>query len=348
MKILHTADVHLHTEHPRRLEALQELVSLGREENIDLLLIAGDLFDDHQQAELLRGETRRLFSNLPYKVLAIPGNHDERAFSQDSFWGADFSALTQQPCSVQDFGAWRIVAVPYTNGSFASLAPTLKEKAVPGKTNVLLLHCSWSLPHYTGEDYGGEDLRYLPVTEETLTGLGYDYILAGHFHATYKQRRLPCGAVFVYPGSPVSVTAREQGPRAVNLVDQEGCRPLSLNTWYFQTADFQLTPGNTREVLRQVEQTLAEHSPHNCQLTINISGFIDEAETEFQARLEAMVAGRANTELKPLYLSVRHILDNPLYQRFSQYLEQESDPELRRRMEAMALEALSQLFAEGR
>ena len=122
MKILHTADVHLHTEHPRRLEALQELVSLGREENIDLLLIAGDLFDDHQQAELLRGETRRLFSNLPYKVLAIPGNHDERAFSQDSFWGADFSALTQQPCSVQDFGAWRIVAVPYTTGSFASLA----------------------------------------------------------------------------------------------------------------------------------------------------------------------------------------------------------------------------------
>ena len=93
MKILHTADVHLHTEHPRRLEALQEAGQSGPEENIDLLLIAGDLFDDHQQAELLRGETRRLFSNLPYKVLAIPGNHDERAFSQDSFWGADFSAL---------------------------------------------------------------------------------------------------------------------------------------------------------------------------------------------------------------------------------------------------------------
>ena len=74
-----------------------------------------------------------------------------------------------------------------------------------------------------------------------------------------------------------------------------------------------------------MEQTLAEHSPHNCQLTINISGFIDEAETEFQARLEAMVAGRANTELKPLYLSVRQSWTTPCT-RFSQYLEQESDP----------------------
>ncbi|MGI6365981.1 MAG: metallophosphoesterase [Bacillota bacterium] len=52
MKILHTADVHLHTQYPQRMEALRRVLDLGRQENIDLMLIAGDLFDDHQQAEI--------------------------------------------------------------------------------------------------------------------------------------------------------------------------------------------------------------------------------------------------------------------------------------------------------
>ena len=344
MKILHTADIHLSNDHPRRLEALGKILQHGRDENIDLLLVAGDLFDDDHQAELLRGTVRGLFSNLPFQVLVIPGNHDQRAFSEESFYGTEFRALTARPYSLVDINGWRIVAVPYGEGSFVSLREDLRQAADPDKKNILMLHCSWSLPHYTNEDYGGEDLRYLPVTEATLTGLGYDYILAGHFHASYRQRILPCGGVFVYPGSPVSITTREQGRRAVNLIDANGCRPLLLDSWYYQTLEYVLKVTNTEAILDQLARELTPHPDEYCNLTVRLRGYTREKETLLQARLDQLLHGRANTQLEPLFRGAGLIFADPLYQRISQRMGQgEENSEL---MESMLLDAFSQVLAE--
>jgi DNA repair exonuclease SbcCD nuclease subunit len=342
---MHTADVHLSTVHPRRLEALGKVIQLGLDENIDLLLIAGDLFDDDRQAELLRSSVRGLFSNLPFQVLAIPGNHDQRAFSDESFYGTEFRGLTAKPCTVVDFDGWRLVAVPYGEVSFVSISEDLRRAADPDKKNILVLHCSWSLPYYTNEDYGGEDLRYLPVTEATLTGLGYDYILAGHFHANYRQRILPCGAVFVYPGSPVPVTSREQGRRAVNIIDSKGCRPLPLDSWYYQTLEYVLKVTNTEAVLDQLARELAPHPDEFCTLNVRVKGYTQEKETLLQARLEQLLAGRNNTCLEPLFRGASEIFADPLYQRIRQLLEEgkEKNTEL---IDIMLLDAFSQLLAE--
>lgn len=343
MKILHTADVHLHRDHPRCLTALAKILQLGQDEGIDLLLVAGDLFDSELQAELLRGEVRALFSGLPFQVFAIPGNHDEKAFTGEVYYGNSFTALTATPCAIVDFSGWRLVAVPYTGGSFASLAEDLRRAVKLGEKNLLLLHCSWSLPHYTNEDYGGEDLLYFPVTETTLSGLGYDYILAGHFHASYRQRLLPCGATFVYPGSPISVTSREQGRRAVNLIDARGCRPLPLESEYFQTLDYHFTVTNTETVLEQLARELALHADAYCTLTIRLDGFIGESETQVQARLESLLRGRKNTFLDSQFRGAGHIIADPLYQRVRQQLAPatETGP-----METLLLDAFSQVLAE--
>lgn len=349
MKILHTADVHLHSEHPRRMAALQKVLDLGLAQNIDALLIAGDLFDDHHQAEILRGEVRRLFSNLPYKVLAIPGNHDERAFSEDFFHGNDFTALTERPFAVRDFGDWRLVAVPYGDVSFAPLTDSLRKAAVPGKKNILMLHCTWSLPYFTSEDYGGDDqLRYLPVTEENLKGLGYDYILAGHFHTSYRQRQLPCGALFIYPGSPVSVSAREQGRRSVNLIDDQGCRQLMLDTWYCQTLNYSAHLDKTADVLQELAREISMHPDNLCDLTVSVGGYVRGSEKEFQRSLESIVTGRINTKLDAAYRSAEQIYTDPLYQRFCQRLGMEPDLKDKALMETMLLDAFSQLLAEGK
>lgn len=347
MKILHTADIHLHTQHPRRMEALHKVVDLGRREDIDLLLIAGDLFDDYPQAELLRGEVRRLFSNLPYKVLAIPGNHDERAFSEECYYGSDFIALTDRPRTIKDFGNWRIVALPYGDGSFAPLIDTLKKAADPNMKNILVLHCTWSLPHYSSQDYGGDLLRYLPVTEAMLTGLGYDYILAGHFHTCYRQRKLPCGAIFVYPGSPVSISTREQGRRSVNIVDDQGCRQELLDTWYCETLEYRLQK-NTEDMLQNLARDISEHPDAICSLTIDIQGYIEEAEGDFQDKVQSLIAERSNTVLIPNYRYAGDIFSDQLYQRFHKLLDKEEDPHKRQLMEAMLLDAFSQLHAEVR
>lgn len=344
MKMLHTADIHLHNDHPRRLQALDKILSLGREQEIDLLLIAGDLFDDHLQAELLRNDVRRLFNNLPFKVLAIPGNHDERAFAAENFYGSEFIPLTSKPFSVWEQGDWRVTGLPYYQGSFSKLIPDLKRAVAPGKTNILLIHCSWSLPHYSGQDYGGDE-RYLPVTEETLTGLGYNYILAGHFHTAYRQRKLPCGSLFIYPGSPVSVTSKEQGPRSVNLLDSLGCRQLLLPTWYYYTLEFNVSL-DTKGALEELAQKLNEHSDAACALSLQVGGYIHGNEAAFYHQLEDLIAHRKNTSLIHNYRSIEKISSDPLYQRCIAKLRQ-SETGDSDQIEGMLLDAFSQLLAEG-
>ncbi|MCB0277342.1 MAG: metallophosphoesterase, partial [Calditrichaeota bacterium] len=45
MKILHTADVHIREKDDERWQALAHLLELGKAHQINVLVIAGDLFD---------------------------------------------------------------------------------------------------------------------------------------------------------------------------------------------------------------------------------------------------------------------------------------------------------------
>ncbi|WP_312900681.1 metallophosphoesterase family protein [Chryseobacterium taichungense] len=86
MKILHTADWHLGKRLDRfsRLEeqilVMNELVQIADEENIDLVLIAGDLFDNFnpgtEAVQLFYKTLKRLSLNGERPVIAISGNHD--------------------------------------------------------------------------------------------------------------------------------------------------------------------------------------------------------------------------------------------------------------------------------
>jgi exonuclease SbcD len=86
MKILHTADWHLGKRLDRfsRLEeqvlVMNEIVQIADEENVDLVLVAGDLFDNFnpsvEATELFYKTLKRLSLNGKRPVIAISGNHD--------------------------------------------------------------------------------------------------------------------------------------------------------------------------------------------------------------------------------------------------------------------------------
>lgn len=86
MKILHTADWHLGKRLDRfsRLEeqvlVMDELVQIADKENVDLVLIAGDLFDNFnpgtEAVQLFYKTLKRLSLNGERPVIAISGNHD--------------------------------------------------------------------------------------------------------------------------------------------------------------------------------------------------------------------------------------------------------------------------------
>lgn len=86
MKILHTADWHLgkRLEHISRLDeqrqVLNEICDITEREAVDVVLIAGDLFDHANPSieaiELLYETLKRLANNGKRAVVGIAGNHD--------------------------------------------------------------------------------------------------------------------------------------------------------------------------------------------------------------------------------------------------------------------------------
>lgn len=86
MKILHTADWHLgkKLDSFSRLEeqilVMNEIVEIAEQEQVDLVLVAGDLFDNFnpsvEAVELFYKTLKRLSNNGKRPVVAISGNHD--------------------------------------------------------------------------------------------------------------------------------------------------------------------------------------------------------------------------------------------------------------------------------
>ncbi len=86
MKILHTADWHLgkrlenHPRHAEQVEVLAEICDIADREAVDVVIIAGDLFDvftpSSESIDLFYRTCKKLTNNGLRPVIAIAGNHD--------------------------------------------------------------------------------------------------------------------------------------------------------------------------------------------------------------------------------------------------------------------------------
>ena len=90
IKILHTADWHLgkRLQEFSRLEeqklVLEEIIQIADREEVDLVLLAGDIFDTfnptHEAVELLYKTLKKLSKSGQRPIIAISGNHDSTQF----------------------------------------------------------------------------------------------------------------------------------------------------------------------------------------------------------------------------------------------------------------------------
>ena len=86
MRILHTSDWHLgkrlddFSRLDEQREVLNEIIEIANEQDVDAVLIAGDLFDTYnpptEAVDLFYRSLKRLTNNGSRPVIAIAGNHD--------------------------------------------------------------------------------------------------------------------------------------------------------------------------------------------------------------------------------------------------------------------------------
>jgi DNA repair exonuclease SbcCD nuclease subunit len=235
MRFLHLADVHLDTPFAGRAarvrsrlreavrDAFRQAVDLAIAEEVDAVVIAGDLFDgttfSFETERFLVTQFQRLAENRITVVYAT-GNHDP-----GSDPGRRGSILWPEGVHVSD-GADPVRVQVHDRGGRLAGWITAVGHATPRESTDLSRHFPQPdglLPevavlHAQVQSSTGaeEHDRYAPTTVEALTSKPYDYWALGHVHRRQEVRGDP--AIY-YPGNLQGRTPAESGPRGGLLVE---------------------------------------------------------------------------------------------------------------------------------
>ncbi len=349
MKILHTSDLHLAEDRPETISALEQILATAADLSVDLLTIGGDMFQSNKDAAILRPTLRSLFKDNSFDVRAIPGNHDREAFLRNVDFGPDFMAATGEPFEVfrYDEEDVSLVALPFRDRPTPELINDLKDAASDAAHRLLLLHCTLDIASGSldfGKDETGD---YFPISSRTLGDLGYDYVLAGHFHSNTNIRRLEPKGYFIYPGSPTSHSRKELGERQAVLVDLTDPPPVAvtLDTFYRDRLQITVRPSREAEVIQQVKDWREARRGKNCQMEVEVGGFIAVNEKTFDEELNEVADG---VELIQTYEDIRQVLEHPLYESFRKKLDDLDDPTVEEGATNRTVEAMIRLLAERR
>ena len=207
VRILHAADFHLDSAfgalgeeqaRQRRQESrklVERLVDFANDQEVELLLLAGDLFDSDEIFAQTGEDLALALGRLKGHAVIAPGNHDfydpAGAYSR-ILWPDNVRVFTEKVLTSFDFPEYDCVV-----WGAAFTAPTVADGSVldgftapkDGRTHLLLLH----------GDLGGGNSVYRPLTEEQLAATGVDYAALGHQHACSGVRRAG-DTDYAYPG----------------------------------------------------------------------------------------------------------------------------------------------------
>ncbi|MEF9941748.1 MAG: DNA repair exonuclease [Lachnospiraceae bacterium] len=184
MRFIHIADVHLganpeagkaYTEH-RGVEiwdSFAHVIDVCEAEQIELLLIAGDMF--HRQP-LLRElkEVNYLFSGLTKtKVVFVAGNHDyvkSNSYYQTFEWNSNVYPLLNQEMEYIEFPELEVGICGFSYHTKEILENRYDMEQAPGRQpyEILIAH--------------GGDEKHIPFKRNKLISLDYKYIAFGHIH----------------------------------------------------------------------------------------------------------------------------------------------------------------------
>jgi len=241
-KFLHIADVHLDTtflcRRPELRDRLREAlrrsfeaaVDCAIEEQVNALLIAGDLFDNDRlswRTERSLVEQCRRLDAAGITTIYVSGNHDpggNRYRAVAIPWPGRFRYLgAGEPVIVDVAGrdgelAGRVVGAGHASAREGTNLAARFPRADGPAPHVGLLHTMVS--GATGHD---AHERYAPCSLDDLRKPGYDYWALGHIHV--RQQVCDVSNAY-YPGNIQGRHARESGTKGGLLVKlQDGLAP---------------------------------------------------------------------------------------------------------------------------
>lgn len=224
VKILHCADLHLGSEMrslPRLsadrqkdlLRTFRRIIEICREDEVEILLIAGDLFEgSNVDPEIVRS-VKSYLGSLTCPVFISSGNHDY--ISLDSPYMEE-----DWPSNVKVFkGSMERVVLPEKKvavygagftGTYVRKSMLNIEEMDPDYINILCIHGEVVSP--------GQKSDYHAMSPEEFSKSRMDYVALGHIHKREEIRKI--GETFyAYSGCPEGRGFDELGSKGVYLGD---------------------------------------------------------------------------------------------------------------------------------
>jgi len=225
VKIMHCGDFHFDTpfqelpgalaEHRREdlRETFGRMILLAKEEKIDLLLIAGDLFDNRRVSRMTVNYLTGKLREIPQvRIFISPGNHDP-------YYEKSYYHLVPWPDNVHVFkGSLEKVVLQELNTCVFGRGFTwayqqesfLKGFAADNRDplNIMVLHGDVVQP--------GQNSDYNPLQENEIKSSGLDYLALGHRH-TYTKPVKSGETFWAYSGCPEGRGFDELGDKGVLL-----------------------------------------------------------------------------------------------------------------------------------
>jgi exonuclease SbcD len=262
IKFLHVADIHLdsplqgletYAEAPvddirgATRRAFVRLVDLAVAEEIDFLIIAGDLYDgawkDYNTGLFFVAQMGRL-QRAGIKVFLVAGNHDaeSRITRNLSLPGNVHSFSSRKPESVylDELGVI-LHGQSYARREVRENLALDYPLAAPGLINIGILHTS--LAGREGHE------AYAPCRIDDLVSRGYDYWALGHVHRREEVSSRPW---IVFPGNIQGRHSKEGGAKGATMVTVDddhrftvSHQPLDVLRWSVCEIDLSGCAGET-------------------------------------------------------------------------------------------------------
>lgn len=242
LRLLHTADVHLGARHAdlgdaaatqreRQFAAFRAAVSMAIDEKVDVVLIAGDLFDSNTQpkrsVERVAAELKRL-GPAHIRTVILPGTHDcydrssiYRSYDLAAMAGAapgddSVTVLTPDRSSVF-LAACDLVVYGTVFATKRAPHSPLRDLKVPEDEekvgwHVGMVHGSLAITDRTDRDE-------VVVTKDEIAATGLDYLALGHWHSVHRGKAGT--TMYAYPGAPEPVAVNQDGAGNVLIVSLE-------------------------------------------------------------------------------------------------------------------------------
>ncbi len=213
LKILHTADIHLDSDsfgnaeqrqaHRRLFQGcFQAIIDRTLDEAVDLLLIAGDLFDHNrvpdESVQFVQDQLRR----LQQPVVILPGNHDA-LYTHAIYDRHDMAAAGDQVHVITELDGQRL-EFPELDLVVWGRAMEEHEPGFHPLADIPTRHDGrWHIAMAHGFFYAApqEAERSSPIFAEEIRDTGWDYVALGHQHVLTDVSQ--GDVVAYYPGAPL-------------------------------------------------------------------------------------------------------------------------------------------------